>query len=242
MTNSTLERTAAMVREVSIPIDGRFLAGDLTVPAGATGVVLFAHGSGSSRHSVRNRFVAERMHDAGLATLLFDLLTPQEELIDTRTRQLRFDIRLLATRLIAATDAVSGWPETSDLRVGYFGASTGAAAAIVAAAEGRGRVCAIVSRGGRPDLAGSYLPRVTAPTLLIVGGWDVPVIGLNEEACALMRCEREVVVVPLATHLFEEAGKLEKVAELAAAWFVSHLTRIAVPRSVSPTSSRRVEE
>lgn len=230
MTNSTIERSAEMVRDVSIPIDGRSLAGDLIVPAGAKGVVLFAHGSGSSRQSVRNRLVAERMRQAGLATLLFDLLTPEEDLIDARTRQLRFDIRLLATRLDAATNAVSKWPETADLRVGYFGSSTGAAAAIVAAAEGRGRVCAIVSRGGRPDLAGSYLPRVTAPTLLIVGGWDIPVFGLNEEASGLMRCERKLVVVPRATHLFEEPGKLEEVAELAAAWFVGHLTRNAVPR------------
>lgn len=223
MNNATLERTRAVVREVPIPIDGRLLAGDLNVPAAATGIVIFAHGSGSSRHSVRNRFVAERMRDAGLATLLFDLLTPAEELIDLRNRHLRFDIRLLASRLVAATREVSKWPETSALRVGYFGASTGAAAAIVAAAELQDEIGAIVSRGGRPDLAGSALPHVTAPTLLIVGGWDVPVIGLNEDAFELMRCERELAIVERATHLFEEPGKLEEAAGLAAAWFAKHL-------------------
>ena len=237
MTNSTLERSTALVREVPIPIDGRLLAGDLNVPAAAKGIVLFAHGSGSSRHSARNRFVAERMRDADLGTLLFDLLTPAEELIDLRTRHLRFDIRLLASRLVAATRAVSEWPETSRLRVGYFGSSTGAAAAIVAAAELHDEIGAIVSRGGRPDLAGSALPRVTAPTLLIVGGWDVPVIGLNEDAFELMRFERELAIVPRATHLFEEPGKLDEVAELAAGWFVRHLTGQSVPQPAATPQS-----
>ncbi len=199
------------------------LDGNLGVPDGAEGVVLFAHGSGSGRHSPRNRYVARALRDANLATLLLDLLTPEEEEADLRTRHLRFDIGLLAERLAGATDWLSENPDTRELRVGYFGASTGAGAALVAAAERPEAVGAIVSRGGRPDLAGDALPRVEAPTLLIVGGNDEPVIRMNREALARMRAERELEIVPGATHLFEEPGALEEVARLAAGWFARHL-------------------
>jgi pimeloyl-ACP methyl ester carboxylesterase len=199
------------------------LAGALAVPAQARGLVLFAHGSGSSRHSSRNRFVAAALQEVGLATLLFDLLTPEEEAVDLRTRELRFDIPLLAERLSGATDWTRKQPPTRALPVGYFGASTGAGAALIAAAEHAGRVGAVVSRGGRPDLAGDALPDVHAPTLLIVGGDDRPVIDLNERAMAHMRCEVRLVVVPGASHLFEEPGTLEAVARLAREWFVKYL-------------------
>ena len=210
-------------REVRLPAGAATLKGNLGIPKDARGVVLFAHGSGSGRHSPRNRYVAEVLREAGLATLLVDLLTPEEEEVDLRTRHLRFDIGLLADRLAAATDWVIENSSTQNLRVGYFGASTGAGAALVAAAELPRQVGAIVSRGGRPDLAGEALPRVTAPTLLIIGGEDELVIGMNREAMEQLRAEKKLEVVPGATHLFEEPGKLEEVARLAAGWFVQHL-------------------
>ena len=201
------------------------LSGDLVVPDAATGIVLFAHGCGSSRHSSRNRYVARVLQKGGFATLLLDLLTPAEEQVDLRTLHLRFDIGLLAERLIQATDWVQSEPATRGLAVGYFGASTGAGAALVAAAERPPMIHAVVSRGGRPDLAGPALPRVQAPTLLIVGGDDPEVIRLNREALAKLRCEKQLVIVPGATHLFEEPGALEQVSELALNWFEKYLTR-----------------
>jgi pimeloyl-ACP methyl ester carboxylesterase len=199
------------------------LQGTLAVPDHAVGIVLFAHGSGSGRHSPRNRFVAEELRRGGLATLLVDLLTAQEEAVDLHTGQLRFDIGLLAERLVGAI----GWMElelmTASLPVGLFGASTGAGAALVAATKRADRVRAIVSRGGRPDLAGAALTQVLAPTLLIVGGRDEPVIDLNERARAKMRAVARLEIVPGAGHLFEERGTLEQVAALARAWYVSHL-------------------
>jgi putative phosphoribosyl transferase len=200
------------------------LEGTLVLPAGARAVVLFAHGSGSSRHSPRNRFVAEVLQEGGLGTLLVDLLTAEEEEADSRTRLLRFDIELLARRLTAAVDWLAEQPETSELRVGLFGASTGGGAALVAAADRPARVGAVVSRGGRPDLAGAALRRVQAPTLLIVGEWDEPVIELNAQARERMSAEVELEIVPRATHLFEEPGALDDVARLARAWFARHLT------------------
>lgn len=201
------------------------LEGNLAIPEGAQGIVLFAHGSGSSRFSPRNRYVAGVLRQGGLATLLIDLLTEEEEAVDIRTRHLRFDIGLLAQRLIGATDWLMQQPESRRLRIGYFGSSTGAAAALVAAAERPDAVGAVVSRGGRPDLAGPALPRVQAPTLLIVGGNDVPVIGLNRDALAQLRVdEKELTIVPGATHLFEEPGALEEVARLARRWFQRYLT------------------
>jgi putative phosphoribosyl transferase len=200
------------------------LEGTLGVPMEATGVVLFAHGSGSGRHSPRNRYVARVLREAGLATLLIDLLTPEEEEVDLRTRQLRFDIDLLAERLVGATGWLRDDPNTRSFRTGYFGASTGAGAALVAAAERPDEVDAVVSRGGRPDLAGEALSRVEAPTLLIVGGNDVPVIRMNEEALGRLHVEKRLEIVSGATHLFEEVGALEEVARLAADWFVRYLT------------------
>jgi dienelactone hydrolase len=199
------------------------LEGNLGIPDGARGIVLFAHGSGSGRHSPRNRYVARRLRQANLATLLIDLLTAEEETIDLQTRQHRFDIKLLAGRLVGATDWLTQNPDTRNLRVGYFGASTGAGAALVAAVECPELVAAVVSRGGRPDLAGQALPRVAAPTLLIVGENDLPVIGMNREALEQLRTEKELQIVPGATHLFEEPGTLEEVARLAAEWFVRYL-------------------
>jgi len=202
---------------VQIDAAGVTLEGNLLVPDGAPGIVLFAHGSGSSRFSSRNRYVAQVLRDGGLGTLLIDLLTAKEEAIDERTGHLRFDIDLLARRLI---DAAS-WLDTP--AVGLFGASTGGGAALVAAAQLPDRIKAVVSRGGRPDLAGDALPRVKAPTLLIVGGDDEPVIGMNEEAYDRMTCERKMEIVPGATHLFEEPGTLEQVARLARDWFAKYL-------------------
>jgi putative phosphoribosyl transferase len=202
------------------------LSGDLSIPEQAQGVVLFAHGSGSSRHSPRNQFVARTIREAGVGTLLFDLLTEEEETVDLQTAHLRFDIGLLAGRLIDATYWIKG--ELDYLRVGYFGSSTGGGAALVAAAELGDTVGAIVSRGGRPDLAGDALPKVKAPTLLIVGGRDYPVIEMNELALAHLRCEKELKIVPGATHLFEEPGTLEQVAHLAADWFRGHLHPLAM--------------
>jgi putative phosphoribosyl transferase len=211
--------------EIHIPAGSVMLSGELIVPEVATGIVLFAHGSGSSRHSPRNQYVARMIRNAGVGTLLFDLLTRDEEAIDLRTRNLRFDIDLLARRLVDATNWLATENETHHLRPGYFGASTGGGAALVAAAELGEKIGAVVSRGGRPDLAGEALPLVKAPTLLIVGGRDVPVIKMNQEAYAQLRCIKELKIVPGATHLFEEPGTLEEVARLAAGWFVRHLAK-----------------
>jgi dienelactone hydrolase len=213
---------AFLEQEVRVAVGGVTLVGDLARPARARAVILFAHGSGSSRHSPRNRLVARALRDSGLATLLIDLLTPREEAEDAVTGHLRFDIALLARRLEAATAWLHEEPSTVDLPVGYFGASTGGGAALVAAANGPG-VFAVVSRGGRPDLAGLALPRVKAPTLLIVGGDDVPVIGMNRAAAVAMRTKVRIEIVPGASHLFEEPGALERVAALAARWFEDHL-------------------
>lgn len=211
--------------EVMVSLKDAALAGSLTVPARAPGIVVFAHGSGSSRFSPRNRAVATTLSEAGLATLLFDLLTAEENEIDLRTRELRFDIDLLTERLVGAIDWLGGRAEVADLPAGLFGASTGAAAALRAAAARPKAVGAVVSRGGRPDLAGAALPRVEAPTLLIVGGDDGPVIIMNQDAAAQMHCEHHLHIVPGATHLFEEPGKLEQVATLARDWFLRHLRR-----------------
>jgi putative phosphoribosyl transferase len=211
------------VAQVAVPAGDAVLEGDLVVPAGATGIVAFAHGSGSSRHSPRNKRVSDTLNEAGLGTLLVDLLTPAEEAVDRVTAQHRFDIALLARRLVAAVDWLRH-TATPELPVGLFGASTGAAAALVAAAERPNDVRAIVSRGGRPDLAGAALARVRAATLLIVGGRDPQVLELNRLALgALGAVEKQLVIVPGATHLFEEPGTLDEVARLAADWFSRHL-------------------
>ena len=201
------------------------LEGELVVPEQATGAVLFAHGSGSSRHSSRNKFVAQALQTAGLATLLIDLLTREEEAIDQHTAHLRFDIQLLAGRLLAATRWLGEQSSTRVLEVGYFGASTGAGAALVAAAAEPERIGAVVSRGGRPDLAGNALPLVRASTLLIVGGRDLEVLELNRAAMARMQAETRLEIVPGASHLFEEPGALEMVAQLARDWFLRHLKK-----------------
>ncbi len=213
------ETQPAEVNAVRIPVGGVVLDGDLTVPEPARGLVLFAHGSGSSRHSERNRFVAQSLNVAGLATLLFDLLTNDEELIDRRTAGLRFNIPLLAERLEGATEWAMRQEELKGLRIGYFGASTGGGAALMAAAARPESVSAVVSRGGRPDLAAEALPNVQAPTLLLVGGDDVPVIGMNEEAMKQMTAQVNLEIIPGASHLFGEPGKLEEVARLARDWF-----------------------
>jgi dienelactone hydrolase len=221
----TARPAAVKIDEVSIPVGADSIAGDLVIPMHAHGIVLFAHGSGSSRHSPRNRFVAQQLQRAGLATLLMDLLTTAEERIDEATEgSLRFDIGLLAARLETASDWVRGNPSTRGLSIGYFGASTGAAAALVAAAaEWRGKIKAVVSRGGRPDLANEALGVVRAPTLLIVGGDDRVVIALNRQALKKLACEKRLEIVPGATHLFEEPGALEHVAVLAVDWFLLHM-------------------
>ena len=216
-------RRPATETPVAVPVDGLELEGTLTLPPGAMGVVLFAHGSGSSRHSPRNRLVASELHNAGIGTLLFDLLSADEERLDARTGELRFDIGLLARRVIAAVDWLGERETTSGLALGCFGASTGAAAALVGAAERAEAVRAVVSRGGRPDLAGDALSRVRAPTLLIVGGRDDVVLELNRRAQAQMHAETALEIVSGATHLFEEPGKLERVAELARDWFARRL-------------------
>jgi dienelactone hydrolase len=210
---------------VSIAAGERRLAADLDVPEGAKGVVVFAHGSGSGRESPRNRSVARALWDGGLATLLLDLLTPEEDAEDQRTRRLRFDVALLGERVVAAIDWLAGKDELAELPVGCFGASTGAAAALVAAAARPGKVGAVVSRGGRPDLAGDALPGVRAPTLLIVGGEDTEVLALNRDAAARMRPAPAIEVVPGAGHLFSEPGALERVGELALSWFSTRLGR-----------------
>jgi dienelactone hydrolase len=204
---------------VRVPIGAQHLQGDLSVPGNAGGLVLFAHGSGSSRHSPRNQFVARVLEQRGLGTLLIDLLTPEEEAVDERTAQWRFDIGLLADRLVAIIDWLRRQPATARLPIGLFGASTGGGAALVAAALRPRNVAAVVSRGGRPDLAGAALARVTAPTLLIVGSLDTPVITMNQEAMSHMRGDVALDIVPGATHLFEEPGTLKHVAELAAEFF-----------------------
>ena len=211
--------------EIRLQAERAILSGSLTIPENAVALVLFAHGGGSSRHSPRNQFVARTLNDAALATLLFDLLTPEEEAMDLNTREHRFNIRLLAERLVHATRWAKQQEETRGLRIGYFGSSTGGAAALVAAAQLSEGIGAIVSRGGRPDLAGDALSKVHAPTLLIVGGNDDIVIELNEMARDQMRCEAKLVIIPGATHLFEEPGALEQVAKFASDWFVLHLTR-----------------
>jgi putative phosphoribosyl transferase len=205
--------------DVAIEVDGVRLPGHLTIPAGATGIVAFVHGSGSSRHSPRNRYVAQALNDVGLGTLLFDLLTPREEV----DRSNVFDVDLLAGRLAAATRWLRDQPEARTCHLGYFGASTGAAAALATAARPGIEVDAVVSRGGRPDLAGAALEGVRAPTLLIVGGRDTVVLELNRAAAARLRSEKRLEIIPGATHLFEEPGALEEVARLAADWFVEHL-------------------
>lgn len=217
---------ATPLQEVRIPSGQHWLHGDLALPAEYIGLVLFAHGSGSGRHSARNRQVARRLQDAGIATLLFDLLTVAEEAVDVHTREHRFDIALLTRRLEDATEWVVRQPAVRGLPVGYFGASTGSAATLIAAAHLNSRIAAVVSRGGRPDLAGpAALAAVTAPTLLVVGSEDHQVLRLNEEALAQLQCSRRLAVVPGATHLFEEPGTLEQAAGLAAGWFGRHLMR-----------------
>ena len=216
--------TLAHSLEVQIPIGEVTLEGTLQIPEAAQGLVVFAHGSGSSRHSRRNQYVARFLQEGRLATLLFDLLTAEEEQIDLRTRHLRFNIELLASRMIGATNWLVQQPETQLLPIGYFGASTGAAAALVAAAELPDVVRAVVSRGGRPDLALDALPDVKAATLLIVGGNDTPVIAMNQVAFERLRTVKKMVIIPGATHLFEEPGALEEVARLARDWFQTYLT------------------
>ena len=207
--------------DLRIDLADATLFGDFTIPAGSLGLVIFAHGSGSGRKSSRNRFVARFLQEHHIGTLLFDLLTLEEERIDAYTAELRFDISLLARRLRSVTEWVLS--DHGDIPLGYFGASTGAAAALLAAAELGPRIAAVVSRGGRPDLAGPALRKVTAPTLLIVGGEDLPVINLNQSAFHQLQCEKRMDIIPGATHLFEEPGALEKVSDLAAGWFEKHL-------------------
>ena len=204
---------------VSVKVPATILEGYLSVPTAATGVVVFAHGSGSSRHSPRNRYVADVLNEGSLATLLIDLLNGDEQEVDLQTAQLRFDIPFLANRLVAITQWLRDQPQVTDLKIGYFGASTGAGAALVAASELPRLIHAVVSRGGRPDLAGEALERVEAPTLAIVGGDDRAVLELNRQALARMHCVKALHVIPGATHLFEEPGALEEVAKLARAWF-----------------------
>jgi len=218
---------------VRIPARTATLDGDLAIPHGATGIVVFAHGSGSSRHSPRNRAVARTLRDAGFATLLMDLLTPEEEREDRQSAALRFDIGLLAGRLVYAADWLAHQQDTNQLSIGYFGASTGSGAALVAAAERPQRITAVVSRGGRPDLAGDALARVQAPTLLIVGGNDEPVIQMNRDALGHLGTQvKRLEIVPGATHLFEEPGALEAVAALARDWFARYLTPAAHPPAI----------
>ena len=223
MVNEQEQRRSSLL-PVAIPIGRTKLQGDLSVPESALGIVVFAHGSGSSRHSSRNRYVAQVLQQSGFATLLMDLLTAEEEAFDAQTAALRFDIELLARRLTEVTWWVVDQQQTADLRIGYFGASTGAAA-LVSAAELPDLVAAAVSRGGRPDLAGEALRQVVAPTLLIVGGNDRTVLELNRKAFAILPGEKALEIVPGASHLFEEPGALEAVAGLARQWFLRHLSR-----------------
>jgi putative phosphoribosyl transferase len=232
------EETAMHANDVRIPVGTVEVEGTLELAGDGGALAIFAHGSGSSRHSPRNREVAAAFRDAGIGTLLFDLLTTEEETIDNVTARLRFAIPMLSTRLEAATEWAIAQHENSDgIAVGFFGASTGAAAALIAAANLRERVSAVVSRGGRPDLAGDALPRVTAPTLLIVGERDQEVIVLNEQALSQLRCEKDLAIVPGATHLFEEPGALDQVAQLAIGWFQRQL--LGVPESRRAVEARR---
>lgn len=219
------EKSKKRDNAVSIKIGQITLEGNISVPKGASGLVLFAHGSGSSRLSPRNRFVAQELNKNGIATLLFDLLTPEEETLDLQTAHLRFDITLLAKRLADATDWVLKNSMLDGLKIGYFGASTGGGAALVAAADRPEVVKAVVSRGGRPDLAGERLVDVKCPTLLIVGGLDDVVIELNKKALSSLKSEKKLVIIPGATHLFEEKGKLEEVAHYASDWFLKYLEK-----------------
>ncbi|PTL83370.1 dienelactone hydrolase family protein [Vitiosangium sp. GDMCC 1.1324] len=227
----------AVEREVEVMAGQARLGGTLAVPEGARGLVIFAHGSGSSRHSPRNRYVAYSLRMAGLGTLLFDLLTEDEEALDEVTAELRFDIGFLAKRLAEVTDWVFANPELRQLNVGYFGSSTGAAAALVAAAERTDEIGAVVSRGGRPDLAGEALERVMAPTLFVVGGADDIVLDLNQRALERLRAPmRAMEVIPGATHLFPEPGALERVAELAAGWFRRFLVGLPLGQETRPSA------
>jgi putative phosphoribosyl transferase len=219
-------------REFLIDVNGAKLAGTLVLPTDPRGLILFAHGSGSSRHSSRNRYVAQVLQSHGIGTLLFDLLTHEEESVDQFTGEFRFNIPFLAKRLVGATHCALNTPQVGELKIGYFGASTGAGAALIAAAELPGVVAAVVSRGGRPDLAGTTLRGVRAPTLLIVGSEDKPVIGMNKRALEALGCaEKKLILVPGATHLFEEPGTLEKAAYLAAGWFARHFSIAAKPQA-----------
>ncbi|ADI74420.1 dienelactone hydrolase [Methanohalobium evestigatum Z-7303] len=215
--------TGSEDKTVQISVDSEQIEGDLTIPNNPDGIIIFAHGSGSSRHSPRNKYVAQNLQDNGFATLLIDLLTPDEDETDRLTGRLRFDIDLLSRRLVTATNWVLNNPETSNLNIGYFGASTGAAAALIAAAQHPMYINAVVSRGGRPDLAEHIFDRVQAPTLLIVGGNDPKVIELNKWAMERMNAKKKLEIVPGATHLFEEPGKLEEVSRLAGEWFKQYL-------------------
>ena len=219
---SSLYDDVSEARAVRIPASGVVLNADLTMLSHARAIVAFAHGSGSSRHSIRNRYVAEMLNAYNFATLLADLLTEEEEVIDMRTRHLRFDIPMLADRLIDIAAWLQQEPQTRDLKIGWFGASTGAGAALIAAARRPENIMAVVSRGGRPDLGGAYLPEVVAPVLLIVGENDPQVLELNKEALARLNTESKLEIVPNATHLFEEPGTLEAAAGLAAEWFQNH--------------------
>ncbi len=223
VTQKTLQKDSKHNSLVHIPLDDLLLEGNLTVPEGAKGLVIFAHGSGSSRHSPRNRYVAEVLNDQKLATLLIDLLSQKEEEIDLRTQHLRFDIPMLAQRLVGIANWVESNPNIKHLKIGYFGSSTGGGAALIAAAKKPEHIAAVVSRGGRPDLAGEYLPQVKAPTLLIVGERDPQVIALNKQALAHLNDLSKLNIIPHATHLFEEPGTLEDVAHLAAEWFKKYL-------------------
>lgn len=210
-------------QNVQIPLKEKFLEGNLCIPDPPVGLIVFAHGSGSSRLSPRNQFVADSLNEKNLATLLIDLLTDDEEKVDALTHEFRFDIHLLTERLIAVTDWLYQEKAAKDLSLGYFGSSTGAASALEAAAIKNLLISAVVSRGGRPDLASDYLNQVSAPTLLIVGGNDRIVIDLNQKALQMMHCEKQLKIIPQATHLFEEPGALEQVAEWAGDWFLTHL-------------------
>ena len=214
---------AAETTSLRIPAGGVLLNADLAIPAGAEAIIAFAHGSGSSRHSTRNRYVAKTLNGYGFATLLADLLTEEEEIIDLRTRHMRFDIPMLADRLVDIAAWLQSQPRTKHLKIGWFGASTGAGAALIAAARRPKNIMAVVSRGGRPDLAGDYLPEVTAPVLLIVGENDPQVLDLNKWALAQLNAQSKLKIVPNATHLFEEPGTLEAAALLAAQWFRDYL-------------------
>ncbi len=218
-----MKKKPVSTQEVVVQAEEALLPGTLALPEGSVGLILFAHGSGSSRFSPRNRFVAASLNEDGLATLLFDLLTAEEEQFDQQTAKLRFDIPLLAARLIAAVDWAHHQPKLQNLPIGLFGASTGAAAALIAAAKRPDQVKAVVSRGGRPDLAGEALTQVKAPTLLIVGGLDFPVIELNQQASCMLKTMWRLAIVPGATHLFEEPGTLEEVARLTSGWFCRYL-------------------